>query len=96
MLCARQKQLRKNHIRDHIETSLNWKGKKMPTAEEVKYYLDYLDQKYTCAWPILELVSQGKASKWKTMILDKDDNPGPGEGGSTSRDDCPTGEKIFS
>ena len=47
-------------------------------------------------WPILELVSQGKASKWKTMILDKDDNPGPGEGGSTSRDDCPTGEKRFS
>jgi len=32
----RQKQLRKNHIRDHIETSLNWKGKKMPTAEEVQ------------------------------------------------------------
>merc|ERR1719285_1205403 len=32
----RQKQLRKNHIRDHIETSLNWKGKKMPTAQEVK------------------------------------------------------------
>jgi len=32
----RQKQLRKNHIRDHIETSLNWKGKRMPTAEEVQ------------------------------------------------------------
>ena len=56
----RQKQLRKNHIRDHIETSLNWKGKKMPTAEEVKNY-------FKKNWGLRKV--KVSASKLKTMTL---------------------------
>ena len=28
--------MRKQEIKDYIESSFNWKGKKMPTGEEVK------------------------------------------------------------